>query len=138
VNTCNQTKLLLNNDLPGRIVSGKRKFDHISSVLKELRWLPVNELLYYRDAIMAFECMTGRASGYLSTQFIRRGARDVIDRRTRNSQTLDIPLFRTTSGQRSFYYRTVTLWNSISNDLKLCKSVSHFTVNVSNFCHSTW
>ena len=33
---------------------------------------------------------------------------------------------RTKSGQRTFYYRTVSLWNSLDNDLKLCNSSSHF------------
>ena len=62
--------------------------------------------------------------GYLSTQFIRRC--DVTNRRTRSSQMLNIPRFRTTSGQRTFYYVAVTLWNSLSNELKLCESVNVF------------
>ena len=49
----------------------KRRFDRITPSLQQLRWQPVNELLYQRDAIMAFKCMTGRAPGYLSTQFRR-------------------------------------------------------------------
>ena len=107
-----------------RIVSGRRKYDHVSPALKELRWLPVKEHLYYRDAVMSFKCLTGCAPEYLSAQFIRRG--DVTNRRTRSSQMLNIPRFRTASGQRSFCYRAVTLWNSLSNDLKLCESVNVF------------
>ena len=44
------------------------------------------ELLCYLDAIMAVKCMTGRALGYLSAQFIRWC--DVTASRTRNSQVL--------------------------------------------------
>lgn len=53
-----------------RIVSGTWKYDHITPVyvLKELRWIPVK--LYYREAIMAFKCMTGTAATYLSSQFV--------------------------------------------------------------------
>ena len=40
----------------------------------------------------------------------------------RSSQLLHIPLYKTNSGQRSFYYCTVSLWNSLDNDLKLCNS----------------
>ena len=83
-----------------RIVSGRRKYDHVSPALKELRWLPVKEDLYYRDAVMSFKCLTGCAPGYLSTQFIKRG--DVTNRRTRSSQMLNIPRFRTASGQVEF------------------------------------
>ena len=113
-----------NTRWPREIVSARRKYDHVSPALKELRWLPVKEHLYYRDAVMSFKCLTGCAPEYLSTQFIRRG--DVTNRRTRSSQMLNIPRFRTASGQRSFCYRAVTLWNSLSNDLKLCESVNVF------------
>ena len=37
-----------------RIVSGTRKFDHVSPALKDLRWIPVKSHLYLRDAILAF------------------------------------------------------------------------------------
>ena len=84
----------------------------------------VRQQLFYRDTIMAFKCMTGRAPEYLSEKFIKRC--EVTSRKTRNSQMLNIPLFRTSSGQRTFYYRTVTLWNSLQQELKLCKSVSQF------------
>ena len=107
-----------------RIVSGRRKYDHVSPILKDLRWLLVKEHLYYRDAVTSFSCLTGCAPGYLSTQFIRRC--DVTNRRTRSSRMLNTPRFRTASGQRTFYYRAVTLWNSLSNDLKLCESVKVF------------
>ena len=63
--------------------SGRRKFDHITPVLNELRWLPVKTQLYYRDATLAFKCMMGCAPSYLASQFITRG--DVTGRKTRNS-----------------------------------------------------
>ena len=73
---------------------------------------------------MTFKCMTGCAPDYLVSQFIKRG--DISKRNTRSSQQLNIPLFRTASGQRTFYYRSVTLWNDFKNNLKLCSSVDVF------------
>ena len=35
-----------------RIVSGARKYDHVTPYLKSLSWLPVKDQLYYRQAIM--------------------------------------------------------------------------------------
>ena len=40
----------------------------------------------------------------------------------RSSQKLNIPLFRTASGQRTFYYRTVKLWHNLESFLKLSPS----------------
>ena len=46
-----------------RIVSGTRKFDHVTPALKNLRWLPVKSHLYLTDAILAFKSMTGQVEG---------------------------------------------------------------------------
>ena len=55
-----------------RIISNTRKYDHISPILKELKWLPVSQHLYYRHAIMAFKCMTGCAPDSLFSKYIQR------------------------------------------------------------------
>ena len=120
----NLKKLQTVQNFAARIVTGTRKYEHITPVLKDLKWLPVKLQLYYRDAILAYKCMNGHAPPYLSSQFIKRC--DVSKRPTRSSQLLNIPLFKTASGQRSFYYRTVSLWNSLETSLKLSDSVHIF------------
>ena len=100
------------------------KYDHITPVLKELKWLPVATQLYFRSAIMAFKCLTSRVPEYLSSQFSKRG--EISGRATRSSQMLNIPLFKSASGQRTFYYRTVSIWNSMDSSLKTLEKVSAF------------
>ena len=51
-----------------RIVSGARKYDHVTPHLKSLSWLPVKDQLNYRQAIMAFKCISGHAPNYLTSQ----------------------------------------------------------------------
>ena len=41
-------------------------------------------------------------------------------------QMLNIPLFRTATGQKTFYYRTVNIWNNLNNNIKLCIDVNSF------------
>ena len=120
----NLNKLQLVQNFVARIITNKRKYDHITPVRKSLNWLPVIDQLYLRDAVLVYKCMSGLAPKYLSTQFITRN--DVSKRQTRNCQMLNIPLFRLGAGQRSFYYRAVTLWNNLDNKIKLSKDVSHF------------
>ena len=50
----------------------------------------------------------------------------VSTRNTRNSQLLNIPLFRTASDQRTFQYRATSLWNELQPALKLSPSVTEF------------
>ena len=68
------------------IVSGTRKFDHVSPALKNLRWIPVKSHLYLRDAILAFKSITGQIPNYLSSNFISRGNNS--GRATRSSTQL--------------------------------------------------
>ena len=74
-----------------RIVSGMRKYDHVTPELKLLRWLPVSSQVYYRNVILAFTCMYGRAPEHLSTFFTKRC--DVNRYTTRHSQLLNVKLF---------------------------------------------
>ena len=105
-------KLQSVQNFAARIVSDTKKYDHVSPVLKRLRWLPVKKNnLYFRDAVMAFKCMTEMPPEYLGNIFISRD--NISGRATRSSQQLNIPLFKTHTGQRSFSYRIVNIWNNL-------------------------
>ena len=114
-----------------RIVSGVMKFDHITPVLREIQWLPIRQPLYHRNAVMAFNCVTGCAPASLTDQFIKRS--DFSTRTTRNSQKFQIPLLKSASGQRSFYYRTVKIWNTLDPSLKLSETLQEFKRKLKNF-----
>ena len=79
-----------------RIVSGVKKFHHITPVLRAMQWLPIRKQLYYRNAVMAFNCVTGCAPDSSTDQFIKRS--DVSTRTTRNSQKLQIPFLKSATG----------------------------------------
>ena len=80
----NLLKLQHVQNFAARIISGKRKFDHITPVLRDLQWLSVRQQLYLGDAVFAFKCMTGCAPDYLRSKLVTRG--QVCCRVTRNSQ----------------------------------------------------
>jgi hypothetical protein len=50
----NIKKLQTVQNFAARIITKVRKFDHITSSLQELNWLPIELLLLYRDTIMAY------------------------------------------------------------------------------------
>ena len=68
--------------------------------------------------------MSELAPAYLSDKLITRSI--VSNRETRNSQMLNIPLFRSATGQKTFHYRTVNIWNNLNNNVKLCIDVKSF------------
>ena len=110
-NTSNKNILKLQSvqNFAARIVSGARKYDHITPVLKN--WLPVSSMLSLRDAILAFKCVKGLAPSYLADKFATRSSVHSVN--TRNKHKLSIPRYKSAAGQRTFFYRAVTLWNSL-------------------------
>ena len=85
---------------------------------------------FFCDAVMAFKCMTGQAPHYLSDQFTTRLA--VTGRMTRSCQLLNISLYKSSTRQRTFYYRMVHIWNNLDSTLKTAKSISTFEFNLKN------
>ena len=126
----NVRKLQAVQNFACRIISGARKYYHLTPNVKSLSWLPVQDQLYYRQAIMAFQCISGHNPKYLTSQFITR--KQVTKRNTRSGQQLNIPLFKTASGQRTFYCRTIGLWNNLDPFLKSSPSVQVFKCILKN------
>ena len=66
----NVRKLQAVQNFACRIVSGAKKYDHVTPILKSLSWSLVKDQLYYRQAIMALKCMTGHAPEYLTSHLL--------------------------------------------------------------------
>ena len=70
-------KLQLVQNFAARIVTKSWKFDHITPILKQLKWIPVKDTLYLREAVMTFKSIKNLASNQLhlkvmSCQLIKR------------------------------------------------------------------
>ena len=105
-------------------MTGARKYEHITLMLKELHWLPVATQLEVRDILMAFKCIKGVAPPSLCNKFSTRS--QVQTRNTRNKDKLHIPSFRSATVQRSFSYRAVQLWNDLPESLANIESFNVF------------
>ena len=99
-----------------RILTNAGRYDHVTPALRTIYWLPVEEHLKYREALITYKCMNGLAPPYLSELFMKRN--EIHDLNTRNNKALHIPQYKAVSGQRTFYYRAVKLWNDLDEDLK--------------------
>ena len=120
----NVNKLQSIQNFACKIVTNTRKFDHVTPLLRELNWLPVREQLRYRDIVLAYKCQNGLAPQYLMDKFSKRSC--IHNRDTRARDSLQIPLFRTKTGQRSFVFRGTNIWNNLDDDLKQRTSLTSF------------
>ena len=87
----NITKLQGVQNFAARIVTGTRKYDHVTPVLQRLGWLSVQDMFNFRDAVMTFECTKVLAPPYLSKKFELRSELHNVNTRYKND--LNIPLY---------------------------------------------
>ncbi len=120
----NICQLQIVQNFAARIMTGSRKYHHITPVLRQLKWLPMDKILYFRDCVMTFKCMKKLVPDYLCQKFVTRSA--MSNRVTRQSKQLHKPLYRTSKAQKSFLYRASTIWNDLDDSLKSSATVQSF------------
>jgi len=108
----NVRKLQKIQNFAARILTGTRKYEHVTPVLNNLRWLSVPAMLALYNAILTFKCLRGLAPMYPGLRFNTRAS--VHGRNTRKKDMLDIPAFNTAAGQRSFLYPAVKIAGTCS------------------------
>jgi len=59
-------KLQAVQNAAARVVTGAKKFDHITPVLRDLHWLRVRQRIKYKLAMTVYKCLRGLAPTYLA------------------------------------------------------------------------
>ena len=98
-----------------RVVSGRRRSDHISDVILQLGWLRADELAEYHTICAVQRAITTSTPEYIS-QTIGPIARETHDHNTRNAGRVTQPRARTETGRRRLCIRGVTLLNRTKLD----------------------
>jgi len=112
------TKLQTLQNAAARVVTGTRKFDHITP-LRQLHWLPVRQRITFKLVMITFKCLHGLAPSYLGD--VCTLVSSVVGRwqlRSANSGALVVPRTRTTIGRRDFAVSGPATWNSLPVDLR--------------------
>lgn len=110
---------------PARLIAGIRKFDHVSPVLKDLHWLPVEERVTYKVLLLTFKALHGLAPSYLAD--LLKYYVPTRSLRSRNQNLLQEPPYRLkTYGARSFQCCAPRLWNKLPEDLRKTSSLYSF------------
>ena len=94
-----------------RVVSGRKKREHVRDVLSELNWLPAEDLVMYRTLCLLKAILTYEQPADLASHF--RTAMSVRQRSTRQDDHLVLPRIRTESGRRMFIYRGARAYNAL-------------------------
>ena len=109
-----------------RLISSSPRRAHITPILRDLHWLPVELRVKYKLLLLVYKCLTNQGPSYLS---------DLLDlyvptrqlRSSNDSRLLRIPSYRLkTVGYRSFSRQAPILWNSLPFSLRHSVSISSF------------
>ena len=107
-----------------RLVTGTRKYDHITPILRELHWLQVDTRIIFKYLLITFKCIHGLAPKYLSDLLTLKKNRGL---RSDNKLLLVKPKSRlVTYGDRAFSNAAPKLWNALPDKIRLSESLEDF------------
>ena len=104
-------KLQRVQNIAARILTGTRKYDHMTPVLYKLHWLPVKYRIEYKIILMTYRALNGLAPNYFQDLLqVYQPARSL---RSSGDLKLVVPRTRLRSyGDRAFSVKAPSLWNS--------------------------
>ena len=99
-----------------RYISGLRRFNHISSVLKdELHWLLVEYRIRYKLALLVYKCLHEAGPTYLAEHCTSLNEATLHHQlRSVSHGSLQQPRIRIHIGSRSFMLCGPEVWNSLT------------------------
>ena len=119
-------KLQLVQNAAARLVTGTRKYDHITPVLQQLHWLPVRQRIAFKILFLTFKVLHGTGPSYL-LDLLTRHLPSCALRSSSAPLLLDVPRTRLkTYGDRSFSAFVPVHWNQLPGYIRSLDSISSF------------
>ena len=121
------------------LVTGVRRSDHISPVLRQLHWPPVRQRVDFKVATLVHQSLYGISPPYLADDC--RLVADARERRLRSTASRTCVVTRTysTFGDRAFAAAGPGLWNSLPSHLKHADILySEFRRSLKTFLFGQW
>ena len=107
-----------------RVVTGTRKYEHITPVLHKLHWLPVKQRIEFKILLLTFKGLHSLAPCYITELLITHSPTRSL--RSGDAIVLKIPKTRSKYGRRAFSHSGPTLWNQLPMDIRQCQTVQTF------------
>ena len=132
VPNCIIEKLQSVQNAAARLITGTRSRDHITPVLYNLHWLPVNQRIKYKVLLMIFKCRNDMSPSYISEIFVPyQPARNL---RSSDADLLVVPFTRSSYiRERAVSHAGPRLWNALPLDIRQSASVDIFKKKLKTF-----
>lgn len=118
-------RLQLVQNAAARLLTGSRKFDHVSPILSSLHWLPVRYRIDFKILLFVFKCLNGLAPRYLSDLLVRYAPTRSL--RSTDQLLLVVPKTKhKLRGDRAFSVLGPKLWNELPLYIRQAESLLVF------------
>ena len=125
-------KLQLAQNSAARLLTGTRKREHISPILRSLHWLPIPERIDFKLLLLTFKSLNDVAPPYMEellvryrpTRTLRSAAKGLLVQPNYNLKTY---------GYRAFSYAAPKVWNSMLMSLRTCCELKAFKSKIKTF-----
>ena len=107
-----------------RLITRTSKHDHITPVLKELQWLPVENRIAFNMLVITFKCINGLAPSYLA-ELVQPRKRDGRLRQN-YAPTLHQGITKKCIGDSAFGAAAPRLWNELPVNIRTSGTLSMF------------
>jgi hypothetical protein len=119
-----------------RVVAGVRKRDHITPVLKDLHWLPIEQRITYKVALITHKVLQDQQPEYLAqlitayrpARCLRSSSQNLLTR----SQGMNSKL-----GDRAFTKASEEVWNHLPDSVRSVSNILLFKKKLKTFLFTT-
>ena len=120
----NLNRLQRVQNMLARVVTGTKKFDHITPILKDLHWLPMARRIDFKLATIVFNVRKSKQPEYLSALVIDYEQSRSL--RSENKRFIYTPRTNTKLAGRRFSSAAPAIWNNLPCDIRTCEDLGTF------------
>ena len=107
-----------------RVVSRTPRQEHITPILRDMHWLPVQRRIEYKVLLYTFKSLHDLSPEYLKDLVQHHQSSRTL--RSNHLNQLSVPRTRTRYGDRTFSHAAACLWNSLPSHLTTICSIDCF------------
>ncbi len=128
-------RLQMVQNAAARLLTGTRKYEHISPILASLHWLPVHFRIKFKILLFVFKSLNGLAPPYISE--LLHPYMPTHSLRSADQLLLNVPKTkRKLRGDRAFAVAAPKLWNDLPLPIRQVSSLSLFKSTLKTYLFS--
>ena len=120
----NLVKLQRLQNVAAKIIVGGSKYEHVTPILRELHWLPVESRIHFKIMVLVHRAVND--TGPVHLQELVNMYRPGRSLHSQSDMLLTRPRTRSRAGDPTFVSAAADLWNTLPLNLRLIEDIGSF------------